>query len=246
MRAQLDDLNRVAADITDHLHRALADLFRIRTHVLALLDVVEREGQGHRPSRAHLGGIRGSLQACLRHPDHPMDRIGVATAVDYLVDSPYWMEWWGYDGQGDLEYVGHSLNPRQDTFYDYSSRSWFSVPATLGTTSVIGPYVDVSGINSYTYTVTISVPISTAHGFAGVTGADILADRFEGFLLAVDRDRSPATLINADRRVIASNTSRHLPGELLPGSDMAAWTRLEVAQDVFPHGRSWQLVTPTA
>lgn len=244
MRAQLEDLHRVAAGISEYLHLALDDLSRVRAHVLVLLDAAEREG--HRPSRSQLGGIRESLQACLRHPNRPMDRIGVATAVDYLADSPYWMEWWGHDSQGEPEYVGHSLNPRRDTFYDYSARSWFAVPATSGTTAVIGPFVDFSGINSYTYTVTVSVPIITAHGFAGVTGADILADRFERFLLTVERDRSPVTLINADLRVIASNTSRHLPGELLQANDAAAWTRLEVAEDVFPHGRSWQLVTPAA
>lgn len=243
MRAQPKNLNKVAAGIAEYLHAALEDLSRVRAHMQALLDPVEREG--HRPTRSDLSDIQETLKACLRQPNHPMDRIGVATAVEYLADSPYWMEWWGYDSRGDLEYVGHSLNPQRDTFYDYSVRSWFSTPATSGTTAVIGPYVDFGGITSYSYTVTISVPVTTAHGLAGVAGADILVGQFERFLLTVGRDRQPVTLLNADLRVIASNTSRHLPGDLLQENDIAAWTRAEVAQDIFPHGRSWQLVSPT-
>lgn len=243
MHAQGEDLNTVAAGITRHLHSALGDLSRVRAHMTVLMDAVEREGR--QPSQSDLGAIRETLQTCLRHPNHPMDRIGVATAVNYLMDSPYWMEWWGYDSQGDLQYVGHSLNPQRDTFYDYSTRSWFSTPATSGTTAVIGPFVDFGGLNSYSYTVTISVPIITAHGFAGVAGADILAGQFERFLLTGEQHRRPVTLLNADLRVIASNTSLHLPGDLLQRNEIAAWTRVEVAKDIFPHGRSWQLISPT-
>ena len=172
-----------------------------------------------------------------------MDRIGVATAVDYLADSPYWMEWWGTDSRGNLEFVGHSLNPQRDNFYDYSARSWFSIPRDFGAAAVIGPYVDFGGINSYTYTVTISVPVLTARGFAGVAGADILADKFERFLTG-GQDQEPVVLANADLRVIASNTSAHLPGDLLQAEDLASWTRLDLASDLFTPGRSWQLATP--
>lgn len=243
MRAQREDLNAVAAQITGHLHWALGELTGVRAHIKELMEAVEQEGR--HPSQSDLGAIRETLQTCLRRPDHPMDRMGVATAVNYLMDSPYWMEWWGYDSQGNLEYVGHSLNPQRDTFYDYSARSWFSTPATSGTTAVIGPFVDFGGLNSYSYTVTISVPIITAHGFAGVAGADILAGQFERFLLTGDQKRKPVTLLNADLRVIASNTSLHLPGDLLQTNEIAAWTRAEVATDIFPHGRSWQLASPT-
>ena len=166
-----------------------------------------------------------------------MDRIGVATAVDYLADSPYWMEWWGTDSRGNLEFVGHSLNPQRDNFYDYSARSWFSIPQDFGAAAVIGPYVDFGGINSYTYTVTISVPVVTARGFAGVAGADILADKFERFLTG-GRDQEPVVLVNADLRVIASNTSGHLPGDLLQAEDLTGWTWLATSSPLAVAGSS--------
>jgi hypothetical protein len=242
--AQLQELDRLAAEITNYLHITLDDLSRVLVDMQELLELVEREER--QPSRFDVSGIRESLQHCLRRPNHPMDRIGVATALDYLMDSPYWMEWWGYDSRGNLEFVSHSLNPQQDAFYDYTNRSWFSVPQTSGTTAIIGPYVDFGGINSYSYTVTISMPIITARGFAGVAGADILAGQFERFLFTVERDREPVVLVNADLRVIASTTSGHLPGDLLQAYDLTSWSRLELARDLFPHGRSWQLLSPTA
>lgn len=238
---RLDGLNGLAQEIARFLHVARDDLSRVRLAMQALLDAVEREER--RPSPGDLVRIGESLQECLRGPKHPMDRMGVATAVGYLAESPYWMEWWGTDSRGNLEFVGHSLNPERDNFYDYSARSWFSIPQNFGTAAVIGPYVDFGGINSYTYTVTISVPVVTARGFAGVAGADILADKFERFLLG-GRDQEPVVLANADLRVIASNTSAHLPGDLLQADDLASWTRLDLVSELFTPGRSWQLATP--
>ena len=242
--AQLADLDRLTAEITDYLRVTMDSLTRVRSDMRELLDAVERDGR--RPARSDLSGIRESLQGCLRNPEYAVDRIGVATAVDYLTDSPYWMEWWGYDDHGDLEFIGHSVNPGQVSFYDYSNRGWFSIPQTCGTPAVIGPYVDFGGIDSYSYTVTISVPVVTAGGFAGVAGADVLAHRFERFLFTGDRDRSPVILVNADLRVIASTTSGYLPGDLLQPGDVASWARSELAADLFPNGRSWQLVSPLA
>lgn len=240
--AQQEQLQRLAEGITGHLRLTLEELVRIRGAVQVLLEAVEQ--QEKRPSRADLGGIRDELQACLRRSNHPMDGIGVAAAVDYLEDSPYWLEWWRYDGRGELEFVAHSLNPQRDAFYDYSARGWFSVPATSGSLVVAGPYVDIGGTNAYT--VTVSVPVFTSAGFAGVAGADILAARFERFLLQTDRGEAPVVLANADLRVIASNTARHLPGDLLREGEVAGWTRLELLGDPFPEGKAWQLLSPAS
>lgn len=239
--ARIENLRTLAAAITEFVQGIGNDLSRVRADMQALLAVVEREGR--RPSRADLEGIRESLQAWLRAPDHPMDRIGVATAVGYLTDSPYWMEWWGADNRGNLEFVGHSLNPQRDTFYDYSARSWFSIPQVSGTAAVIGPYVDFGGINSYTYTVTISIPVATARGFAGIAGADILAEKFERFLPAAG-NQEPVVLINADLRIIASNMSSFLPGDLAQEQEIATWSRLDLTSGPFTQDRGWQLASP--
>lgn len=243
-RAPLPDLTGLADQITNYLRTTLADLSDVRAELQRLLNTVAAEER--RPQRADLNAIRDSLQACLRRPGHPMDRIGVAAAMDYLADAPYWMEWWSADPRGELEYVSHSLNPQQDAFYDYTTRTWFASVESSGKTAIIGPYVDFGGINgvsSYSYTVTISMPILTPGGFAGVAGADILAGQFERFLLTVDPKRAPIVLANSDLRVIASNTSAYLPGDLIPASDASPATAQEVGPDVFPLGKSWRLLT---
>jgi hypothetical protein len=241
-RRRRRDFTALAERITEHLRATLTELSGIRAGVLAIVDVIEAEGR--QPSRSDLGAIRDDLQTCLRRPNHPMDRIGVATALDYLTDAPYWMEWWAAESRGGLEYVSHSLNPQQDAFYEYTSRTWFVAAERSKTTAIIGPYVDFGGINSYSYTVTISVPLITARGFAGVVGADILAEQFEHFLVAVETRQKPVVLVNSDLRVIASNTSAFLPGDVLHGSEFVAGDGLDVGADVFHERATWRLLTP--
>ncbi|WP_336715509.1 cache domain-containing protein [Arthrobacter sp. USHLN218] len=204
-------LEAIAASVQGHLDAALAELSAAAAAACSLLAGAEQ--QGRRPVRADLAGIREKLQACLHRPEPPMDGIGIAVAADYLADSAYWLEWWRLGRGGGLEFVAHSLNPRRDAFYDYSSRSWFSSPAASGQTTVTGPYVDIGGTNAYT--VTLSLPLITGAGFAGVAGADIPAARFERFLVGPGRGLQPMVLANADLRVIASSSADHLPGALL-------------------------------
>ncbi|MHC5557897.1 cache domain-containing protein [Kocuria sp. U4B] len=240
MGAPQDELTGLAAEITGHLHRTVDELAQIRADVQVLLEAVEH--QGRRPSRDDLGGIREALQACLRREDSPMDGIGMAAAVGYLIDSDYWLEWWRHDGRGGLEFVAHNLNPHRDSFYDYSARSRFSTPASSGSPTITGPYIDLGGTNSYT--VTVSVPVFTSSGFAGIAGADIAAGRFERRLLQAVGSRTAVVLTNAALRVIASNTARYLPGDLLRGHSMDRWTRVELGGELFSPQMAWQLFSP--
>lgn len=232
-----DDVTRLSGEIAGHLRLTLDELGAVRENVRRLLDGVHAEGR--RPSRVDLGGIRGELQACLGRPGHPMDGVGVAAAVGYLADGDYWLEWWRHDRRGGLEFVAHSLSPRSDLFYDYSARNWFSAAAASGRTEIVGPYVDVGGTNAYT--VTVSVPIDTDRGFAGIAGADIAVARYERLLLSAGC-AAPVVLTNADLRVIASNRAEYLPGDLVRAD--GAWGSLDVAADVFPAGAAWKLFSP--
>jgi hypothetical protein len=169
-----------------------------------------------------------------------MDGVGVAAAAGYLADSEHWLEWWRHDARGGLEFVAHSLNPQRDSFYDYSSSNWFAVPASSGRPTVTGPYVDIGGTNAYT--VTVSLPVSTAGGFVGIAGADIAAARFERFLLPAGSGLGPLVLTNADWRVVASNSPHHLPGDIL--REHSSGIEVEVASDLFPAGKAWRLYSP--
>lgn len=239
MAEQLEVLRSIATSIQQRISAAQEELSVVGAAAHSLLTGAET--QGRRPARADLAAIRGRLQDCLRRPEPAMDGIGVAMAVDYLEDSPYWLEWWRRARGEELEFVAHSLNPHRDAFYDYSSRGWFTAPAASGKTTVTGPYVDVGGTNAYT--VTLSLPLFAGGGFAGVAGADISAAWFERFLLGPGRQLRPVVLANAALRVIASSSADYLPGDLLDNSKVSSWTQVPV-----PAGAAgqdpWRLLHP--
>ncbi|MFI8413593.1 cache domain-containing protein [Paeniglutamicibacter gangotriensis] len=236
---QLRLLHSIASGIQSRIGAALEDLSVISTAVCSLL--TEAEDQGRRPRRSDLSAIRGDLQKVLGASEPTVDGVGVAAAVDYLEDSPYWLEWWRRSRNDDLEFVAHSLNPHRDVFYDYSSRAWFTAPAATGQTIVTGPYVDVGGTNAYT--VTLSIPLFTRRGFAGIAGADIAAARFEQFLVGPGRDLRPVVLANAALRVIASNSADYLPGALLQGGVSDSWVQVPVTVGMRKR-EPWRLFHP--
>ena len=232
-------LHDIAKGVQGPIDAALAELSTFGTVARTLLAIAEQSGR--RPGRADLAKIREHLQTQLRGPDSATAGIGIAVGVDYLHDSPYWLEWWRFGRRGELEFVAHSLNPNRDAFYDYSSRPWFSAPAASGRTTITGPYVDIGGTN--TYTVTLSLPLLTEAGFAGVASADSPAAAFEPFLIRPGRLR-PVVLTNAALRVIASSSSDYLPGSLLSSALVEPWTVLSVAGRGL-HGQApWLLMLP--
>lgn len=232
-------LHAVAEGVQGRIDAVLSELSTVGASARSLL--VGAEQQARRPVRADLAVIRDDLQACLRRPEPAMDGIGIAVAADYLGDSPYWLEWWRVGRTGDLEFVAHSLNPRRDAFYDYSSRPWFAAPAASGETTITGPYVDIGGTNAYT--VTLSLPLFTGSGFAAIAGADIAAAGFEKFLVGRGRRLRPVVLTNADLRVIASSSADYLPGSLLDRPTMETWPSVPVAAGL--HGQApWFLLVP--
>lgn len=237
--AELQLLQSIATGIENRIAAALKDLAVVGNAACFLL--AEAEDQGRRPGRADLGAVGGELQRVLQPAEPSVDGVGVAMAVDCLADSPYWLEWWRRGRDGELEFVAHSLNPRRDAFYDYSSRAWFTTPATAGHGVVTGPYVDIGGTNAYT--VTLSMPLMTRRGFAGIAGADIAAARFEQFLVGPGRGPRPVVLANAALRVIASNSADFLPGALLEPAVTASWLQVPVALGL-PAQEPWRLFHP--
>lgn len=169
-----------------------------------------------------------------------MDGIGVVTTASYLTDSEYWLEWWRLNSRGGSEFVAHILNPNQDAFYDYASRSWFADAVRTGHQTITGPYVDAGGTNAYT--VTIALPMTIGDTIVGVTGSDIHASRFESDLLSVHA-RSPLVLVNHESRVIASSSASHLPGDIFPEDQRSDWNSATV--ELCPGKRGhWQILSP--
>lgn len=141
------------------------------------------------------------------------------------------VEWWCAGPTGPF-LLRVSLEPEHAIFSDYSTFEWFEGPWTEGSTRIVGPWVDYTGTGEHV--VTLSVPIlGGPHEFLGVVGADLLARQIEEMALGPLRSiPDDAALVNADGRVIASNTSRLVVGSLLKESD-ARWAAVA--------GQGWTL-----
>jgi hypothetical protein len=235
MTARREQLQPIAAAVAVCLEGALADLRSLSAAVRVRLEAVEHSGS--RPTRADLAAFRKDLQARLQRPGHCMDGMALIAAPGYLSDSHYWMEWWRYR-RGQLEYGAPQLNPRKDSFYDYPSRSWYTSTAAAGTETVTGPYVDVGGTNAYS--IAACVPVMTGTGLAVIAGAEIAVANFERFLTGAGFENQ-VVLVNADLRVIASNSAHYLPGDLLTAEQTRSWTRIPVPAET----GAWQVASPT-
>lgn len=228
---------RTAAAIAGHILSVVDKLRFVSAHTMELLQQVR--GRGELPARTDLARLSRHLQGMLREADSSLHGIGIATAVGYLSDCEFWLEWWRRSSRGDVEFVVHSLNPEQDVFYDYTEHAWFRRPIAERSPVVTGPYVDAGGTNAYT--VTVGLPIEIAGETVGIVGADMLASELESHLL--EAGPGPRLLLaNSDLRVIASTTSLHLPGTLVSPSQASSW-RAQAVEHNAPLSEAWRLFT---
>lgn len=147
--------------------------------------------------------------------------LGFMAEVGMLPEAPYWMEWWqrAADGAFDRDYT-HQLDSSRDDFYDYGIKDYLTQPRLTGEPSVIGPYVDHGGVGETI--ITVSVPVTRVddeaeRGFAGIMAADLriatLERALSPWLATAERD---CVVLNADRRVLLSNSAQYNAGDLLP------------------------------
>ena len=188
------------------------------------------------------------------------DGAGIVAAPGVVAGRERHLEWWQRTASGDDASEGYSrirlnLDPESIDLYDYLDMDWFTVPRADGRRYVYGPYIDFSGADRSILAMTIPVldPAagdarggagggghgegSGAHGeFLGVVGADIRMSHLEPALLAILRGPAgPAVLVTAERRVLAANTPRWIPGtrlDRLPRPGEAGFTAVrEIGAD---------------
>jgi hypothetical protein len=160
------------------------------------------------------------------------DGAGIVAAPGVVAGRQRHLEWWQRTAAGDDAAEGYSrirlnLDPESIDLYDYLDMDWFTVPRAEGRRYVYGPYIDFSGADRSILAMTIPVldpaggegGVSESGGgeFLGVAGADIRMSHLEPALLAILRAlAAPAVLVTAERRVLAANTPRWIPGTRLP------------------------------
>ena len=169
------------------------------------------------------------------------DGAGIVAAPGVVGGRERHLEWWqrgasGGDAPDNYSRIRLNLDPESIDLYDYLDMDWFTVPRAEGRRYVYGPYIDFSGADRSILAMTIPVR-DPAHGqsgrggtassedgvsgtgdgeFLGVAGADIRMSHLEPALLAILRPlAAPAVLVTAERRVVAANTPRWIPGTRL-------------------------------
>jgi hypothetical protein len=145
---------------------------------------------------------------------------GFVSAPRVLADSEFGFEWWTAGSPPAQLFI--SLDPASENFLDYTRQSWFTVPRDTGRRHINGPYVDYLCTDEYTLTFTI--PVVRGGSFAGVVGADVYVREFERAVRPRLRSLGRgAALLNAQGRVIVSNSVRQPTGSLVREADVPAW-----------------------
>jgi hypothetical protein len=205
---------RQASDSVDHhVEAVFTTVETVRARVLELAESTRR--QGRPPSKNDLERLEPSLRGALDDRTLPrLAGLGYIAAVDVLRDRPRWLEWVRRAEDGSLSRLEPDLDPESFGYYDFTAADWFRQPLATRGRSVVGPYVDFAGTDEYV--VTFTVPIVSDGVVLGVAGADLrpgeLADAVMPPLCAIGAD---AVLVNADSRIVVSNTSRWQVGSLL-------------------------------
>ena len=175
------------------------------------------------PRRALLSELDDLVVALVEQPDEPVQGAGFVAAVGLLADAPWWLEWFLLgDDQRARRLVSQS-DPEGVGFYDYEHFPWYVVPRDTGRRHVTGPYVDYLCTDDYTLTFTVAVRLGGR--FAGVAGADIGVETAERLLLpSLRASGRRLAVVNAQGRIVSSNSGRHLCGDLVEELDVpAAW-----------------------
>ncbi len=219
------DLDGPAARVRAMLEEVFCRLERIADAFTAQRRSCLSAGGELTPER--LSGLRGVIWAELGSLP-AADGAGIVAAPGVVAGRERHLEWWQRTGPGDdavqdrYARIRLNLDPESVDLYDYLDMDWFTVPRETGRRYVHGPYIDFSGADRYV--LTMSVPALASGGrddeageFLGVAGTDIRMSHLEPELLTILRAvTAPAVLVTAERRVIAANSARWIPGSRLP------------------------------
>ncbi len=188
--------------------------------IQTLADVAgELSGVFARPPHAAglYADVARSVMPRLAELDDVVHGLGFMAEPGALADADYWIAWWqrAADGAFDRDY-SHQIDPNRDDFYDYVSKDFMKRPRESGEPSAMGPFIDHGGVGDDI--VTVAVPVHARGAFVGIVAADLRVATLEralsGWLAQAD---GVCVLLNAESRVLLSNSVAHVVGDLLPG-----------------------------
>jgi len=166
------ELARSLAGITRRIEEVLASVCDVRDAALGL--AAAAGAAGRRLLSSDLEALKQPVAEVLTRHRGFAAGAGIVLAPGVLTDAARCLEWWWVTPSGQPSKLHVDLDPQSPEFYDYTSLPWYREPERTGHRAVTGPYVDYICTRQYTFTV--SVPLLVDDQFAGVAGADILAE----------------------------------------------------------------------
>lgn len=214
----MDETHQVTGDeIVEHVSTLIEAIFERLKPVLVAVDTLLAGPS--RPDAADLDRLSPQVVDAL---GGIVVGAGFVCAPHTLADQEFGFQWWETSPGASPAQLFISLDPASENFLDYTRQSWFTVPRDTGRRHITGPYVDYLCTDEYTLTFTI--PVRRKGTFAGVVGADVYVREFERALRPMLRPLGArAALVNAQGRVIVSNSVRQVTGSLVREVDVPAW-----------------------
>jgi hypothetical protein len=181
---------------------------------LARLVQASRRAAGGRPLReGDLTSVRDEIVSTLPGPQDYIG-LGFAAAPEVMLDEPLYLLWWQRRGD-QMGRLRLNLDPRHVDVYDYQTMDWFRLARDENRRVAFGPYVDYSGSDEVT--ITVSLPVIVDGAFVGVVGADLAYAEVERRWIEVLRSSAvDGVLVNSERRVVTTNSTRWVVSQRLP------------------------------
>ncbi|MFF4117521.1 cache domain-containing protein [Streptomyces sp. NPDC001714] len=204
-------IDRCSTSIRDAVDSVYSALAVLEADARARLTTAIRKGR--KPATGDVASLRPTIQALLRGQGDAFNGTGVVTAPGILADATFHMEWWQRVDEKDSRPLRLNLDPRSESFYDYTLKPWFVIPRDEGHGTVMGPYVDLhcAGL----YILTFTRPLTVDGEFVGVVGADVPVAAFEQIVVpSLKHLGDEALLITGEGRVLAANTPDWAVGEI--------------------------------
>lgn len=172
--------------------------------------------RGERLTDDDIRALAPTFRRLLLEPDQIAVGLGLILEPGLLASHPLRIEWWQWSAAAHDRPVNLEVDLHPDSlgFYDYAAADWFAVPRRTRKRHIVGPYVDVHGTDRYLLTLTM--PVESGGTFLGVAGADVPISRFENLVLRQLGPGGDTVVVNEERRVVLSTSSRWLTGSLLP------------------------------
>lgn len=230
-----DPAAAVAARIAAELEPIYSALEGLAADVLATLPPAALTGRPASVTERQLAGLERSITPHLMSQE-VLVGVGFVATPALVVDHERYLLWWQRGASGQLNRLRLNFDAESVDVYDYLQMEWFQSARAGAPRSAFGPYVDYTGAGAYV--ITTSVPVMHDAIFLGVAGADVSMARLEPRLLGVLTEAPPGTvLLNAERRVLSSNSSRFVVGTRIPEEGVLP------APTAVPRSPGWQILT---